>query len=308
MRKLACLALLIGSISLVFAQRQKSALDSMVETEFAFAKMSVDQGTRPSFLAYIADDGILFRPGPVKGKQWMIDHPLPPSDKRPMLSWYPAVAEISSSGDMGWTTGPWEFKSDIKDAKPAGFGNFLTVWKKQPDGAWKFAIDLGVSNPEPNPKIEPWKSTPQRVQNVGGVAAKVTSSETPSLLSRDREFSAAAAKGVRQAFADYSAKEVRLLRNGEQPIVGRADAIASVEASTSAWSWDPTAGEASQWGDLGYTYGTYKRTKSGSNLKEEEKIESGNYLRIWKKEVSITEGRKWKVVADLLDPVAPKKN
>ena len=79
----------------------------------------------------------------------MIDHPLPASDKRPLLNWYPIVADIARAGDMGWTTGPWEFKSDIKEAKPVAFGNFLTVWKKQADGTFKFAIDLGISNPQP---------------------------------------------------------------------------------------------------------------------------------------------------------------
>ena len=149
MKKLICLGLMIASVSLVFAQLRQPALQSMVETEFAFAKMSLDKGTRPAFMAFISDDGILFRPRAVKGKQWMIDHPVPPSDKRPLLSWYPIVGEMSIMGDLGWTTGPWEFKSDIKDAQPVAWGNFLTVWKRQADGSWKFAIDLGISNTKP---------------------------------------------------------------------------------------------------------------------------------------------------------------
>lgn len=309
MKKLVCVALGLGLLTVAFAQEiKKTPLQTMVDTELAFAKMSLDQGIRPAFMTFIAKDGILFRPGPVKGKQWMIDHPLPPSDKRPLLTWYPSVAEISSDGDMGWTTGPWEFKSDINDAKPAAFGNFLTVWKKQPDGTWKFAIDLGISNPEPSAKIEPWKAAMDPVRNIGGGSVKRPRVETPALLARDREFSAAAAGDVRKAFAIYAAKDVRLFRNGQQPIVGNADAIAAVDASTSAWSWEPTAGDASQWGDIGYTYGTYKRTKSDPNLTDEKRIESGNYYRIWKKEWIPAEGMRWKVVADLLDPVEQKQN
>ena len=34
----------------------------MVDTERAFARMSEEQGTRPAFMAFIADDGILFSP------------------------------------------------------------------------------------------------------------------------------------------------------------------------------------------------------------------------------------------------------
>src|SRR5881392_3237780 len=128
MKKLIWLALLLGVISPGLAQkaRQKSALESMVDTERAFARMSREQGIRPSFMAFIADDGILFRPTAVKGKQWMTEHPVPPSDKHPLLSWQPIFADIARAGDLGYTTGPWEFKNDINDAKPSAFGNFLT--------------------------------------------------------------------------------------------------------------------------------------------------------------------------------------
>src|SRR5882672_2221369 len=159
MKKLICLTLLLACVSLVFSQqsKEKSALQSMVDTELAFARMAAEQGIRPSFMAFIAEDGILFRPRAVRGKQWMIDHPLPPSGEHPLLSWYPAVAEIARAGDMGYTTGPWEFKKDIHDAKPVAFGNFLTVWNRQSDGSWKFAIDLGISNPQPDEVPVAWQ-------------------------------------------------------------------------------------------------------------------------------------------------------
>ena len=109
----------------------KSALHSMVDTERAFAKTSEEKGTRESFLMFIADDGILFRPTAVLGKKWLQEHPVPQSDKRPLLAWQPVFADMAAAGDMGYTFGPWEFKQDIKDQKPAAFGHFATIWKKQ---------------------------------------------------------------------------------------------------------------------------------------------------------------------------------
>src|SRR6266446_7879346 len=111
-------------------------------------------------MTFIAEDGILFRPRAVKGKQWMIDHPVPPPDQHPLLSWYPAVAEMSRAGDMGYTTGSWEFKNDIHDVKPVAFGNFLTVWKKQaepeqPAAQWQMPAnyrDLAKVSPVVNLK------------------------------------------------------------------------------------------------------------------------------------------------------------
>jgi ketosteroid isomerase-like protein len=120
----------------------------MVNTEQSFSKMAEEQNARDAFLAFIADDGLLFRPGAVNGKKWMQEHPVPPSDKNPLLAWQPAFAGMSASGDMGFTTGPWEFKADRSDEKPSGYGHFVTVWKKQADGTWKFVVDLGISHPQ----------------------------------------------------------------------------------------------------------------------------------------------------------------
>ena len=64
---------------------------------------------------------------------------------------------MARAGDLGYTTGPWEFKADIHDAKSVAWGHFLTVWKRQPDGSWKFAIDLGISNPQPAQAEAPWQ-------------------------------------------------------------------------------------------------------------------------------------------------------
>ena len=58
------------------------------------------------------------------------------------------VRRHAASGDMGFTTGPWEAKGDINDEKPSGYGHFVTVWKKQADGSWKFVVDLGISHPQ----------------------------------------------------------------------------------------------------------------------------------------------------------------
>src|SRR5438445_12643638 len=86
-------------------------LAMLVESERDFAKTSVAKGTREAFLAYLADDAILFRPHPVPGKKWMQDHPAPPG----LLTWEPIFADISRSGDLGYTTGPWEFRKNGPD-------------------------------------------------------------------------------------------------------------------------------------------------------------------------------------------------
>lgn len=305
MKKFLCLSLLfvVGSLGVAQKLKETSALQSMVDTERAFARMSEEQGVRPSFMAFIADDGILFRPTPVKGKQWMIDNPLPASDKRPLLSWQPTFADMARAGDMGYTTGPWEYKADIKDARPVAFGNFLTVWKKQADGSWKFAIDLGISNPQPAQAPIPWQ--PPRIFRQAMAGRRVdVAAETAVLLAREREFSnASATRGAGVAFDTYAADDVRVFRNNKQPLIGKKSAAAALPVSPVVWTWEPAFGDVSQSGDLGYSYGTYELAERNSGPKTPkmpQKVEEGNYYRIWKKQ-----GTAWKVVADLLDP---KKN
>jgi ketosteroid isomerase-like protein len=300
MKKLSCVMLLLGIMAPGFAQKEKEAtpLESMVATELAFAKMAKDVGTRQAFSAFIADDGVLFRPGPVKGKEWLAKNPAPVTDKHPWLSWYPAVADISLAGDMGYTTGPWEFRPNINDPKAVAFGNFLTVWKRQADGSWKFAIDLGISGPQPNEPIAAWQSTKNPKRETKAAHAELETERTVLRL-RDTQFSSASAvRDAPTAFESYVAPDVRVFRDEKIPFIGKAAGLTALPAIGSTWTWEPSFVDVSRSGDLGYTYGTYRIASKDAS----KNIESGNYYRIWKKQAG-----KWLVVADLTNPVAEEK-
>lgn len=298
MKNLIRLTLLVAIAATVFPQDSKkiSTLQTLVDSERAFARMSEEKGIRPSFLAFIADDGILFRPKAVKGKQWMIEHPLPPSDKFPLLRWRPSFAEVARAGDMGYTFGPWEFKTDIHDARPVDFGHFVTIWKKQADGSWKFAVDLGVSHPQPtdsgellSAQLKNYKEPAKRGGN--------TEAERAILFRHEREFSDASAKrGARAAFLSNAAPDVRVFREGQLPLAGRVNGAAILPTGANLWTWQPEAWDVSSSGDLGYSYGTYHLKNEGTKPPE-----TGNYFRIWKKQ-----GGAWKVVVDLANPVPEK--
>jgi ketosteroid isomerase-like protein len=272
-----------------------SALSEMVATERAFAKTSEDKGTRDAFMMFIADDGILFRPGPVMGKRWMQEHPVVASDKRPLLAWQPIFAEMSAAGDLGYTFGPWEFKSDIKDEKAAAYGHFATIWKKQTDGTWRFAIDLGISHPDSAIPAAQWQpeevSKPKKIK----IPTVDVASTRESLSNRDREFSKASeAKGVGEAFGSYAAENIRLFRNGHVPFAGKSSIAEALRESQGVLTWQPTFSDVSRSGDLGYTYGVYELRSNDATKKLTGK---GNYMRFWKKQDGV-----WKVVLDVEDP------
>jgi len=269
----------------VVAQGQ-SALQEMVKTEQAFSKMAQETTPRDAFMAFIADDGLLFRPGAVNGKKWMLEHPVPPSDKKPVLAWQPAFAGMAQSGDIGFTTGPWEAKGDVNDPKPGNYGHFMTVWKKQADGSWKFVVDLGIAHPQQSGGPQTlWQPTDaSKSKSFKAVDVAVT---RQSLLDRDQKYSVAVVKdGEAKAFLAYAAPEVRLYRNNNLPYIGREAASAALANATGQVKWKPIAADGSSAGDLGYTHGTY-----------EAEGKTGSYVRIWKKQNGT-----WQIIMDVTNP------
>ncbi len=269
----------------------ESPLHSMVATERAFSQASAEKGTRDSFLLFIADDGILFRPSAVLGKKWLLEHPVPLVENRPLLSWQPTFAYMAAAGDMGYTFGPWEYKQNIKDQKPSAFGHFITMWKKQADGAWRFAIDLGVSHPQSATPTTPWVPAPIAKTTTNTASVPVAESRE-ALMNRDREFSQESAKqGSVAAFTKYAAEEVRLFRNEHLPFAGKRDIAAALEERKGVLTCQPEAADASRSGDLGFTYGRYEVKTDGVLTAK------GNYMRFWKKQDGV-----WRGAIDVDDP------
>ena len=60
------------------------------------------------------------------------------------LQWKPLKAEMSRSGDLGYTFGTYERKKNGPDGKlVTQTGKYMTIWKRQKDGAWKVIADMG---------------------------------------------------------------------------------------------------------------------------------------------------------------------
>jgi ketosteroid isomerase-like protein len=62
------------------------------------------------------------------------------NDSTVQLTWEPEGGDISTSGELGYTYGIYELKgsNDVVER-----GTYVTIWKKQEDGKWKFVLDSG---------------------------------------------------------------------------------------------------------------------------------------------------------------------
>ncbi|MEO6329814.1 MAG: DUF4440 domain-containing protein [Ginsengibacter sp.] len=114
--------------------------EQMIKTDMAFSVMSRELGMRKAFIEFIDADGILLRPNhmPIIGAD-AIDFLSQANDTSYTLTWKPSAAQISSSGDMGFTYGIYLLQ--LRDT--ALSGTYVSIWKKQPDGKWKFILDTG---------------------------------------------------------------------------------------------------------------------------------------------------------------------
>jgi ketosteroid isomerase-like protein len=290
-------ALMLAFATGAFAQKEErqARLNSLVQAERDFARTASAKGMKDAFLAYAADDGIVFRRTAVNAKQVWSSGPAPTG----LLSWQPIFADISRAGDLGYTTGPYEFREKATDEKPAGQGHYMTIWRKQADGSWKFALDFGTRNPQTTAPVPALSFAADNGWNVNGRQAVELESERASLMNVEQELNSdAKMKGTAGAFLSHLAQDARLFRQDAFPVVGKEQISTALKTQTGMLSWQPAATYVSQSGDLGYAYGTYESREKATGGKPSEQ---GNYVRIWKRQSD----RTWKIVVDVMNPVRP---
>lgn len=262
--KCSCSAL----ISLPLWSFGQTDFKNLVAAEKSFARYSIEQNTQQAFMHFLADDGIVFKKGQrVNGKErWAAIKP--DSSK---LSWYPAFADVAASGELGFTTGPWEYRENKADKEAAAFGNYITIWKKQADGSWKAAVDLGISHAKPAtgdaPVTEPMTPPASWHSSVAGLIAS--------------ESKLIGATG--NAYQENSNPAVKIFRPGQPYITAQA-----ADADKADFAYAPVGSGIAKSGELGYVYGQ-------AVVKKGDKTSSGSYLRIWK-----LNNKKWELNVEVV--------
>ena len=120
----------------------------LFDLEAKFAKATAEGGGK-AFATWFAEDGVSLANGqaPVHGHD-AIAKQATWSAKDYQLIWTPTDAVMSPTGDMGYTWGHYEGHSRDADGNTkVTSGRYLTIWRKEPDGAWKVVLD--ASNDEP---------------------------------------------------------------------------------------------------------------------------------------------------------------
>ena len=255
---------------------------NVVEAERAFASLAAQKGTKLAFLANMTDDAVVFIPARVNAKEnWTAR-----TASASLLSWAPNFADISSDGSLGYTTGNWEFRAKGKDDTPSAFGEFITVWKLQPGGQYKWVVDIGISHDKPKEYLTKCLTPVKKKASV-----KQDIDAGPTIL---RFIKMAEEQGSGAAYERFGDEDARSFRDGQTPFVGR-QAILSLGTSDHGKIQIDAAAKPIGSSDIVYFLSGYNKKLTDG------KTEKGNVLQIWK-----YRSRTWRLVLDIVKPVETK--
>jgi ketosteroid isomerase-like protein len=145
--KFSLVLLLVAFMLGALANSQSDGTAALLKIENEFMKAAAEHGSQ-GYLSYYVEDAVEVPNGAafLQGKEniaktmGFLDNP----DNQ--LTWVPVGAGMAASGDLGYTYGTYEFHTKDKHGKPVvDRGKYTTIWKKQKDGNWKVALDMGNS-------------------------------------------------------------------------------------------------------------------------------------------------------------------
>jgi ketosteroid isomerase-like protein len=280
------------------AADRPGALASLIEAELSFSKMSEERGIREAFLTWLAPSSVVFRPEPVPGPTtYRKVDPLDPA----VLTWEPEVAEVSASGDFGYTSGPYVYRPGRR-MEPTAFGHYVSVWIKRLDGSWKVVCDIGVTYPESaRPARSAEVATPGADKGAGVLSPQQQRDAEKAFVEATSSYiREAALRGLRKVLNRSGTDDIRIYRPGRAPTVGKAQISRSVRGYAGrimAIDPDNKANgfvSVARSGDLAYSYGS---TFFYDTPRHQAKLV---FFRIWRKQPS----GEWKVCLDVELPAS----
>lgn len=283
----AGLLLLGASIALAaaaaFPVDLQKAAEEVRDRELAFSARAGEVNVRDAFLEFFAADGIGFKPEPYVSPPDYADDPPWPVD----LQWWPAEVGVSADGRMGYSTGPVERRRQRSDPEPRSHGTYTSVWKKNDQGVWQVAADIGSSPPQ---------ATGQRGDPVVFRLPEAGAPPAPkgSLLAADRVYAEAAGMEPQVALRAVAAPTYRLHLPDQAPKIG-------VDEASPFWTgpcrFTPGQENVAASGDFGFTTGT-----GAGCYRTAGAAESFGYLRIWRVDAK----GHWRLMVEAINVAPPK--
>jgi hypothetical protein len=268
----SCLiAILLGFVGNSYSQRN---IKGLINAEKQFAWFTASHTVKEGFMTYMDSAGIIFKNGAGANA---LDNYRKQNAGPGILNWEPAFAVISASGDMGATTGPYEFRAKTIQDTPVGRGTFFSVWRINNSGEWKNMADFGTSYKMQSTMV-------QKVKEITLDKSKAVEQDKEGLMQLDKKFNTALQDRNIGGWMPYTSTDSWLNTDGQLPAAGMLQIADVLQKLPAGLQINTTAVELSSAHDLGYTYGT---VVNGSKL--------NNYLRVW-----IYRNKQWQVIIQTL--------
>ncbi|OHE89402.1 MAG: hypothetical protein A3G75_08570 [Verrucomicrobia bacterium RIFCSPLOWO2_12_FULL_64_8] len=136
------LAFLVAASFVVGAVDKEKLKAELIKTDTDFSRLALEKPTHEAFLAYMAERSTNLNTGTHTREQYRAATAA--GSKGGRLVWTPRYADVADSGELGYTWGTWDFTATGPDGQERkSQGCYITVWRKQADGSWKFVLDGG---------------------------------------------------------------------------------------------------------------------------------------------------------------------
>lgn len=113
-----------------------------------FSDYSIKHGLNAAFLKYIRKDGVILKENsmPIEGIK-NVRELYKNADSGIQLSWETRYASVARSGDLGYTYGTFDLWKKSSDTH--SYGTYVTIWKRNALGQWRFVLDSGNQGLKP---------------------------------------------------------------------------------------------------------------------------------------------------------------
>ncbi|WP_375754245.1 YybH family protein [Corallococcus exercitus] len=133
------------------AMAPEQVLEEAKAADRAFAAQSASEGMGKAFTAYAAEDAVM----PL-GSAGLFGHDAVAKAYAPFtldkidLRWEPVLGDAAGSGDLAFTVGRAIATGRNEQGQPeVDHVKYLTIWRRQADGQWRYVTDGGNSSPGP---------------------------------------------------------------------------------------------------------------------------------------------------------------
>ena len=269
MKKAAILSWIILIASNGFSQN----IDALAKAEKDFEKTCLQKGIREGFLSWLDSNAIEFsEKGPVSSKGlW---GSLPNFDG--VFTWSPSYAEMSLSGDWGYTTGNYMHRPKLLSDPVNEYGQYTTIWHRLPDGRWKYLFDIGNKH-----SMQPLEKQALKIDAKKNGSAN--SGVEKKILEQENTFIRSFEENIGRSYREMGSSHYLLNITGRTPVLSTDSAVEILKGNPSL-HYQPGGTKISPASDMAVVYGTFI---------QDGKIKS--YLRVWRHE---KEG--WKIALEVI--------